>query len=482
MLVAVGIGIGIALRLVVLRSRLGTVDSDEAVVGLMARHIAHGGFRAFYWGQPYGGTVEAVLAAVLFKVLGPSTTALKLVPLGLEALAAFLVWRVGRRLIDPGPAAVAALLIWVWPANYLWWSTKERGFYEACLCLGLGAALSALCIVDNGSTRWRDWVVLGLLAGLGWWESPQVVYVLAPTAAWLVWRVRGRAWRAVAAVPAFALGAMPWLWSNLGNGFSSLDPPPSPVKGSYVGHLSVLLHLGLPMTLGLRVAYTSRWVGPRPVGIALYLVALAVVGAALVRRWPDGRLAVLVVLSFPFLHSLLTLAGTVAEGRYTLFVLPWLALALAHRADRRITAALLGAVAVVVTIAGLVDMRDLTSPFAPDRRVPRSLAALERGLAAHGVTRAWANYWVAYRLTFQTGERVIAAPTTSDRYPPYTRLVSTTPGAAHVFVSRTASEAGFRHGLDERRIPYDRWEAGVDWVIYVPHIAVGPLELAGSFP
>ncbi len=43
---------GVALRLVVLSSPLGELDADEAVTGLMARHIAFLGERPlFYWGQ-----------------------------------------------------------------------------------------------------------------------------------------------------------------------------------------------------------------------------------------------------------------------------------------------------------------------------------------------------------------------------------------------------------------------------------------------
>src|SRR3712207_7162559 len=39
------------------RSR-GQLDSDEAVVGLMARRFLDGDFEAFYWGQHYAGTQE----------------------------------------------------------------------------------------------------------------------------------------------------------------------------------------------------------------------------------------------------------------------------------------------------------------------------------------------------------------------------------------------------------------------------------------
>src|SRR5690349_7266274 len=96
--------VGLAARLAVIGSPLGEIDGDEAVVGLMARHIAFLGERpVFYWGQPYLGSLEAFTAAPLFRVFDSSTVALKLVPaaysFGFAALSAI----VARRLFGVGP-------------------------------------------------------------------------------------------------------------------------------------------------------------------------------------------------------------------------------------------------------------------------------------------------------------------------------------------------------------------------------------------
>ena len=479
---AIGLA-GLGLRAVVLHSSLGTLDSDEAVVGLMARHFTSGGFRAFYWGQPYGGTVETGLASTLFTVFGPSTGALKAVPLLLDAAATALTWRVGRRLTTEGAAVAAGALVWLWPGTYLWWSIKERGFYEAGLCLTLVAALLALriCAAGNGRT-WPEWALLGLTAGVGWWQTPQVVYILVPVGLWLLWHLRARAWRATIAVPGAVVGAAPWLWSNLSNGFASLRPPPSPVKGTYLDHLVTLAHVGGPMTLGLRVPYVTKWLDPAPVAQCLYAVILVVIAAGCARRWPGGALAALVLAMFPFLHAILPLAGTVAEGRYTLFALPWIALAIAHRCQRMVAVTVVSVVAIILTIAGLAAMRGQTDPYAPDRHVPRSLATLRAGLAGHGITHLWANYWVAYRLTFETGEKVIAAPASSDRYAPFADAVGADPRAAHVFMSGSHTDAIFNGALQQRHVPYERWTAGADWVIYVPGTPIGPTDIDNSYP
>src|SRR5215471_11674832 len=101
--------VGLALRLAIVASPLGEIDGDEAVVGLMARHIAFLGERpVFYWGQPYLGSLEAFTAAPLFRVFDSSTFLLKLVPtaysLGFLVLSAL----VARQLFGLGPGLATA--------------------------------------------------------------------------------------------------------------------------------------------------------------------------------------------------------------------------------------------------------------------------------------------------------------------------------------------------------------------------------------
>src|ERR671938_597376 len=85
-------------RAAVIASPLGEIDGDEAVVGLMARHIAFLGERpVFYYGQPYLGSLEAFSVAPLFRLFDSSTLLLKLVPtaygLGFLVLSAALARR-----------------------------------------------------------------------------------------------------------------------------------------------------------------------------------------------------------------------------------------------------------------------------------------------------------------------------------------------------------------------------------------------------
>ena len=100
--------LGLLLRIWILGR--APIHSDQAVVGLMAREILHGHLFAFYWGQSYGGGEPYVVAA-LFALFCESRLVLGMAPLLLDAVAALLVWRVGRRLFDTRAAVLAAVLL-----------------------------------------------------------------------------------------------------------------------------------------------------------------------------------------------------------------------------------------------------------------------------------------------------------------------------------------------------------------------------------
>ena len=76
--------VGIAVALVILRSAVPLVterslDSDQAVVGLMAKHASEfRTFPLFFYGQNYMLGVQAWLAAPFFWVGGPTAVMLRL--------------------------------------------------------------------------------------------------------------------------------------------------------------------------------------------------------------------------------------------------------------------------------------------------------------------------------------------------------------------------------------------------------------------
>jgi hypothetical protein len=429
---------GVVLRVVVLRGHWGMVDSDEAVVGLMARGFRHGDWRAFFWGQHYGGTAETALVALF----GASTAALKLVPAALSAVAAALTWRVARRVVDEQLARAAGLLCWVGPGAYVWWSTKERGFYWVALVTGLLVLLAAQRIVAGGT--WLDGLLFGTAAGLGFWSSPNVLYFAVPAGLWIVARRHPPLRWLATAVPATLVAALPWLWHNVGHGMPSLDRPVQGAHVSYVTGLGRLLWRTLPIALNLRVPIDDTWVVP--VVAATAYVAL---GAAVLWRRPPALIATC-LLAFPFIYAWFPGAGFVGEGRYALFALPFLAIAVVVVARRPAAALAVVAVSAVLSVVALGHIGG-ESP----RHLDGDLAALR----AAGVDHAWADYWLAYRMMFTSHGRLTATSYTSSRE-----------DAVRTAVERDRTPA-FVYPRGDRRIGRLRAALGVPTeVVHTPHL------------
>jgi surface polysaccharide O-acyltransferase-like enzyme len=130
--------------------------------------------------------VEPYLIAARSAIFGNSTFLLALVPALLSVGSGLLTWRIARRLVaDPALAALAAAAAWVAPQSVSSNATYEYGFRATTLLLGLLLVLVALRILDR-DRRLLIFVSLGLVAGVGWWSSPEIVYFVVPAALLIV--------------------------------------------------------------------------------------------------------------------------------------------------------------------------------------------------------------------------------------------------------------------------------------------------------
>jgi hypothetical protein len=462
--VIVAIAAGIGLRVWMLVLPTGTLDSDEAIVGLMARHILHQHqFTTFYWGQNYGGSVTAVITAAVFAVFGSSTATLKAVPIGMSAIAALLMWRLGRRTVGEPAATIAALAFWVWPTNYVWFSTKERGFYWACLILGLAFLIEVLRIGERPK-RWSEWAALGLLGGVGWWTSPQILYFAVPGVIWLSFKLRREMWRVVVAIPFAVLGSLPWLVWNIRHHWAALVPRSHQFDKGYVGNINVLFRHGLPVALGLNAI--ERWLVP-VVFPVLYVAILVLGTVGLIVRRTKPWLLIVVVVCFPLLWGAFPVSGVIGEGRYVMFILPAVVLLLMYAARSPAFQVLLLVAALAISVDGVHRIRCCTSPSAPDVAMPRRTGPLIDALQEHHVTHFVGDYWIAYRVAFETKERIVGSPRSFKRSPSYERAVAADPHPAAVFVARSRLAPIYRRGLARLGIQFEEYRAG-DFVVFQP--------------
>lgn len=472
--------VGIAFRIWMLSSPIGLLDSDEAVVGLMARHVLEGDFPIFFWGQAYGGPQEALLAAGLFSVFGSSVVTLKLVPAILSAVAAVLTWRVGRRTVGEEGAAIGAALVWVWPMAFVWWSIKSVGFYQAGLVAGLGVVLLALRLRERDSIV--DAAALGLLAGTAWWATAQTVYLMAPA---FVWLIASRP-RVIRLAPVALLGAIvaagPWLVHNAQNEWVGLHPPdPGIPNNGYVDHLRLFFADALPGALGLRLP-GGGWLPPGG-GQVAYVILLGLFVYAAFRARRNTLLLVGIAVSYPFLFALSPFSWYVEHPRYLLFLSPVPALLLGRALARLPAPAVIAAFTTVLglTVFSLVTVNrdNRLIPPAPEIRSPLAVTPVVDYMEEHEIEAAWATYWLAYRLTFESGEAVIVTPYAGAvRNAEYAAYVREHPAAAYVFLDESSMDDHFGNALTGMGVPFERTQVE-GFVVYEPETDVDPEAVSG---
>jgi hypothetical protein len=457
---------GIGLRAFILTHSLSVADSDESVTGLMARHL--GDLPVFAWETNYAGNLEALIIGLAFVIFGSSVLVMKLTITALHVVACLLLWRVGRRLIDERAGVVAGLALWVWPGVYVWWSTKARD-YEVLLVCGLAVLLCALRLVQE-STHRRDWLAFGFASGVGWWTNPQIGYLAAPAVAWIVIANRRAILSALWALPAFLVGAFPWIVWNVRYDWGSLYSTFEAAEG-YGARLYRFWNEGIPMALGLRVPYELRWLfaGAR---VVVLLAVIAGVISLLTRRGGAVLLAVALV-AYPLIHALTPVSGYTGEGRYLYLYSPLLALLVAHAARHRIGVGVAFGLMVTVTIGQLTTMGSGTSGMASNLPVPKEMGPLIRTLQQERIDAVWANYWIAYRLTFVSQEKIVAAAGGDDRYPPYEQHVRRSPRTAWVYVAGSLADQRFTAALEQQGVAYRSLRPG-KFAVHIPDRPVFP--------
>jgi hypothetical protein len=177
---------------------------------------------------------------------------------------------------------------------------------------------------------------------------------------------------------------------------------------------------------------------------------------------------VLAALTFPAVYVWFPVSGVVGEGRYVLFLLPLLALLIAHAAG---TAVLQGAflvVAMALSVAAVPRIDGGVTAVALDRPVPDDLQPVLDELERRGADTALADYWVAYRITFESEGAVTAAPLTNDRHPvDMEAVLRDGDGPAWVFVEGTSLLPTFEAELARRGVTAERVAVG-GFVVFFP--------------
>jgi hypothetical protein len=405
------------------------VDGDTAIIGLMARHLGRG---TTMWGQPYGSPLEAWLAAPFVAALGPTAEALRLLyfllGLGLIPVAYGLA-----RALDERAALPAAFLLACPPPYVLLLSALPPPMYPSALILCGALLILAVRIAERLAPEGRPSGLLaawGALAGLALWTHLMTGAVVAACLAWLWPRAAGRRGALLAALLPLVAVSAGWWWPALRDAQAGRVLSPSDRTQSTAQHLREVVprvHVPVGGLLGTHVPLVAddpthlvrapRWAAAALVvvyGVGLVraaqasgasaaarlLLASAALGLALfpwpARSSPDS-IRFLTPLYLPV--AALVAWSPVARGRLRRSWIVILALCGLHLAG-----------ATRLLAAWRAADRAAAPFLLPD------LGPVRRVLEAHGLRRAYASYGPAYRLTYETGERIVVSQPWNERF------------------------------------------------------------------
>ena len=469
---------GVAIAIVLVRSLVALLfeqvfDSDQAVVGLMAKHLSEfRSFPLFFYGQNYMLGVQAWMAAPFFWVGGPTIAMLR-TPLLLinAAVAALLVREISRRGVRP-VLALAAILPFaaatpfvsmelmsalgasVEPILYvlcLWALRARPAGFGALACFGIlhreftAFALPAFAIA--GWREWRGWRLAGLArAGLAFASVWVVVAILKQST-----NIYGPGGGA------YVTGSLLLQAETILKRLSFAWEP-------YVGRVGDVLTAGIPEMFGAGPIPLSRFGinSTSSQGWNAAVIALAAAAAVSLARpawlaWrrempPGAEGRFFLYLALVAVQTILAygLGGGLPVGApvyypYVLLVLLLPVAIFAWFFQRETARGWRGTVALLILLWAGSSMWDhlrllreylVTPPPSPHR-------VMADYLVSNGIPYGRAVYWDAYVITFLARERAIVTPHEVVRISSYKALVDAHAAAA-VNLVRQPCDGGVR--------------------------------------
>ena len=408
----------------------GAVTPDGALSGIVALHVRDAvEHLVFVPHVPYSGSLKSHLTAPLAAVIDPAR-AFALV--SVLFYAAFVAGVVRLASLVGGASAwgvrAAGLYAAFAPAFVTRYSVSNDGNYVEVLALGTWAAVLAARWARAPETR-PPALTIGLLLGLaGWCHILALVPLVAVGIALLMVDAR----RALGAAPATALGLVagyfPALVWNAGNGWASFRYLlPGGGVGSIeegpglAGRVAGMVSGQWPVLLGFdpgygtavdRVLLLLAWCA---VGVALFAVGRCAREALRAEDTVLRALVVWVLVNVAIAAVALPLVP--GNPRYLLFLMTPLPILLARALGGRGRAVM----AALVAFSALTSLAQMPGTARADGQWRSFVASLE----AEGVRHCFTDFFLATKVNFLSGERVVCSaklgPTTTEYFFEYRR-------------------------------------------------------------
>jgi hypothetical protein len=469
-------------RFVILFVSQTHVTSDEAIIGLMAKHIFEGRYFPFYfYGISYNASCawEAYLAVVPFAIGGVGVVTLKIPTVLLSLGCLTLFYLMTTRLYSIRVATVASLIFALWP-GLAKWHFQPRGY--AFYFLFIPALIILFLIIENEKVRRaRDFFFFGLVCGIAFWSMELLLITIV--ALWVLLFLRRKFSLKTFGICAggFVIGYAPAIWWNFTHAFRNwhflfFEKPEAGGLAARFG-LQAWREIFLREMPKFFSADTVLWYYPNTpwTGYVLYFITVIAVAIAAWAALPKIRNAfssgfaatetnkdLLMLISIgvsfvPYIIAPLRVPGYFLAASFFMSIL------IARCVDRflankemffRAAGAIMLLAVIVCGVDALIETATHnqieTLTLCPNRqdhcmlRVPgRDIDAVKQDLEQDRIKAVWTTISFVYPLIFETGEKLIASESIFgvDRpvYPPSIPKPEPSSEDRSVFVIETSS-------------------------------------------
>jgi len=509
-------------------------NSDEAIIGLMARHILNGERPVFFYGQSYMGSLDAYLVALFFLFLGAQSWVIRFVQILLYLAVIISSLHLLKLLgLNQRVQIITACMLAIPSVNVTLYTTVSLGGYNEALLIGNLILIVSVMIYqkipqfltvpkeNRDKPGW--WLIggLGFLIGFGLWVNGLTLVYAVPAGGLILWGLirndSKRGWEVFIrfsfwGLAGFIIGSSPWWIFGLINAAGSslmgelLGSAVAVESGGWfqivLSHLFSFVLFGLTALLGFRPPWSVDWLAfPMIPFVVIFWGLVAVYTFKRAQKWDQSEpgfflsVGVVVTLASGFIF---TSFGTDPSGRYFLPLwIPFSILA-AGMVDEWIptTQWKIAVVCFILIFHGVGIIQSainnppgLTTQFdlktVVDHRYDKDLI---RFLEDKEETCGYSNYWVSYPLAFNSNEKLIFIPSLpyhqdlrytprDDRYKPYTDYVEGCGRVAYILTHNPALETYIREKFKKQDIYWDEKLIGDYLVMYNLSSKISPSEI-----
>lgn len=500
-------------------------NSDEAVVGLMAKHILAGEHPLFFYGQAYMGSLDAYLVALGFLIFGVQVWVIRLVQIVIYLLTIFVVLKICYLAFKNESIALAAgLLLAIPTVNVHLYTTVSLGGYGEALLIGslvlyLWLKIRFKFATDNNIFKKAAFsiAIIGILAGLGIWANALSLVLIIPVMLdILITLLRNKLQPRKGLLLlilglALIVGLFPFWIAAFRNGLivyvkemfgSAISVEVKGWFGRVFDHVRNFVLLGIPVIFGIRPPWGVIWLVLPMIPIVLLVWVFVFIRIRkVILEYKETRWLLWVCLGIIFTLAvgfLFTSFGIDPSGRY--FV------------PLAIPLGIIFSIVVFFTIKkptvrwillGIVLVFNLSSTIQCGIKTPTGFTTqfyepsiidhsydkeLIDFLEVNNESRGYSNYWVTYPIAFLSNENVIFVPQLpyhldqtytwrDDRYGKYDDLVSQSIQVAYITTRNPGLDLRIVSSFTDNGITWKEKFIGDYHVYYHLNKRISPIDL-----